>query len=64
MGGFGGEKRVKNTNIVLILTKIVMIVNKIEFYDEEEDKFYTVNEDFDNSLIVDLVDDEDLVEIK
>ena len=41
-----------------------MIVHKIEFYDEEEDKFYTVNEDFDNSLIVDLVDDEDLVEIK
>ena len=41
-----------------------MIVNKIEFYDEEEDKFYTVNEDFDNSLILDLVDDEDLVEIK
>ena len=41
-----------------------MIVNKIEFYYEEEDKFYTVNEDFDNSLIVDLVDDEDLVEIK
>ena len=64
MGGFGGEKGVKNTNIVLILSKIVMIVNKIEFYDEEEDKFYTVNEDFDNSLILDLVDDEDLVEIK
>ena len=41
-----------------------MQVFKIEFYDEEEDKFYTVNNDFDNSLIVDLVDDEDLVEIK
>ena len=29
MGGFGGEKGVKNTNIVLILSKIVMVLMEI-----------------------------------
>jgi hypothetical protein len=29
LGGFGGEKGVKNTNIVLILSKIVMVLMEI-----------------------------------
>ena len=29
MGGFGGEKGVKNTNIVAILSKIVMVLMEI-----------------------------------
>ena len=29
MGGFGGEKGVKNTNIVLILSKLVMVLMEI-----------------------------------
>ena len=63
MGGFGGEKGVKNTNIILLLTKIVMVLMEIIdtlrgmtgiAYDKEREKeFYDddlddYNEDFDD----------------
>jgi hypothetical protein len=39
------------------------IIHKITFYDENTDKYYTTSEDFDHSLLCDIVDDEDLQEI-
>ena len=61
MGGFGGEKGVKNTNIVLILSKLVMVLMEIIDtlrgmtgigYDKEremeEDEDGFTQEDYDN----------------
>ena len=61
MGGFGGEKGVKNTNIVLLLTKLVMVLMEIIDtlrgmtgigYDKEremeEDEDGFTQEDYDN----------------
>ena len=61
MGGFGGEKGVKNTNIVLILSKLVMVIMEIIdtlrgmtgiAYDKEreieEDEDGFTQEDYDN----------------
>lgn len=63
MGGFGGEKGVKNTNIVLILSKLVMVLMEIIdtlrgmtgiAYDKEREREFEdddlddYNEDFDD----------------
>jgi hypothetical protein len=61
LGGFGGEKGVKNTNIVLLLTKLVMVLMEIIDtlrgmtgigYDKEremeEDEDGFTQEDYDN----------------
>jgi hypothetical protein len=61
LGGFGGEKGVKNTNIVLILSKLVMVLMEIIDtlrgmtgigYDKEremeEDEDGFTQEDYDN----------------
>jgi len=39
-------------------------IERVTFYDEATEKYYTIKNDFDYSVLCDLVDDEDLQEIE
>ena len=45
----------------------MMFLHKISFYEEDEEgnrTYYTTNEDVDHSLFCDMIDKEDLIQIK